>query len=370
MPRRILVLNERDLDNPRAGGAEVHVFEIFGRLAARGHEVRLLAASFPGAARETVMRGVHVRRIADRHLYYGLVPFAARRELRQGYDVVVDVLNKLPFFSPWLLRRPCLAITHHLFGETAFHQVAVPIALVTYLSEKLIPWAYARTPVMAISDSTRDDLVRRGLPATHISVVPPGVDHAAYHPGEAPHERAPLVLWIGRLEHYKRVDVMIDAMAEIRRRVPEARLAIVGAGGARTDLERRVQRQGLADAVEFTGFIDEEAKIAWLRRAAVLVSTSAKEGWGLTVIEGNACGTPSVASDVPGLRDSVRDGETGLLVPHGDPERLADAVVRILDDPTLRARLVAAGLAWAAGFDWERVADTTEALIERAIAAG
>lgn len=369
MPRRILVLNERDLENPRAGGAEVHVFEIFRRLAARGHDVRLLAASFRGGARETVLDGVRVRRLADRHLYYPIVHFAARREhARRPYDVVVDVLNKLPFFSPWFERPPVMAIVHHLFGRTAFDQVSFPIALATYWSEKLIPRAYRRVPFLAISPSTRDDLVARGVPAAHITVVPPGLDHGAYRVGDGDARRPPLVLWIGRLEHYKRVDVMIDAMATIRRRVPAARLVVVGSGGARPDLERRVASLGLGDVVDFAGYIGHDEKIAALQRAAVLVSTSAKEGWGLTIQEGSACGTPSVVSDVSGLRDAVRHEQTGLLVPHGDPAALAEAVTRLLCEPELRARLVANGLEWSRTFDWDVVADETERLLERAIA--
>jgi len=370
MPGRILVLNERDPSNPRAGGAEVHVFEIFSRLVRRGWEVTLLAASFRGARREETMDGIRVRRLADRHLYYALVPFAARREIRrQRPDVVVDVLNKLPFFSPWFVDPPCFVIAHHLFGTTAFRQVPFPIALATYLLEKLIPHAYARTPMMAISASTRDDLVARGIAPAHIEVVPPGVDHAAYRCDDAGKPRPPVVVWIGRLEHYKRVGLMLEAMVEIRRRVPAARLLVVGAGSARTDLERQVARLGLGDAVEFTGFLSEAAKVECLRRAAVLVNTSAKEGWGLTVIEGSACGTPSVASDVPGLRDSVRDGETGLLVGDGARE-LGEAVIRILTDQSLRERLVAEGLRWTANFTWEGAADITETLIEAAIRAG
>ena len=368
MPRRILVLNERDPANPLAGGAEVHVFEIFGRLVARGHDVTLLAASFRGCAREERMQGVEVRRLANRYLYYWCVPLTARREIRRRhYDIVVDVLNKLPFFSPWFLDLPCLVIAHHLFGRTAFSQVNAPVAAITYLSEKLVPIAYSRAPVMAISQSTKRDLVERGIPFDHIRVVPPGIDHRAYAVAAGLDTRAPIILWIGRLEHYKRADVVIDALVEMRRRVPAARLVIVGEGSARASLELRVGRQGLAAAVEFTGYVSEQEKIARLQRAAVVVNTSAKEGWGLTAIEANACGTPSVASDVPGLRDSVQDGATGLLYPYGDVRALGDAVVRILTDDGLRRRLVAQGLQWAAQFSWEQVADDTEALIEETI---
>jgi glycosyltransferase involved in cell wall biosynthesis len=315
------------------------------------------------------MHGIEVRRLAgNRYTYYPQMPFALRRELaREPADVVVDVLNKLPFFTPLVVDVPCCAIVHHLFGDTAFGQVPFPIAVATALAERAIPFAYRRTPMLAISESTRADLVARGIPAEHVVVAPPGIDGAAYAPGPLG-PRPPLIVWIGRLERYKRADVMIDAFVEVHRRVPTARLAVIGSGQARGSLEDLVRRRGLGAAVEFTGFISEARKIEYLQRAAVLVNTSVKEGFGLTVIEGNICGTPNVSTDVPGLRDSVRHGETGLLVPFNDTAALADATVRVLTDAPLRERLVVGGLAWASTFSWEHAADVTERVIEAAIA--
>ncbi len=366
MPRRILVLNERDPRSPMTGGAETHVFEIFRRLVARGHDVTVLAASFPGSAAEEVVDGVRVRRLANRYLYYFLVARAARREARTS-DVVVDVLNKLPFFSPWLVPLPCLAIVHHLFGTTAFRQVPLPVAIVSWLLEKLIPPAYRRTPMLAISPSTRADLAERGLDPAWIEVVPPGIDRHTHQAVDDGLDRDPIVLWIGRLEPYKRADVAIEAMLEVRTAVPNARLVIVGAGSARASLEAQVVEQGLDGYVRFTGYVCEEDKIEWIRGAQVVVQTSEKEGWGMTVIEANVCNTVAIATNVPGLRDSVRDGETGLLVEYGNTADLARAVVRVLTDRELRSHLIRGGSAWAERFDWDEVATRTEALIERAI---
>jgi glycosyltransferase involved in cell wall biosynthesis len=367
--RAILVLNERDPEHPLAGGAEVHVYEIFSRMVERGWSVTHLAASFPGGARETTVRGVRVVRLTNRYLYYVAVPLAARRELRRRrYDLVVDVLNKLPFLSPWLLGRPCFAIVHHLFGTTAFKQVPFPVALVTYLAEKLIPYAYRDTRMLAISPSTKEDLVARGIADGHVAVVPPGIDHNAYRPG-ARDSKHPIVLWVGRLEPYKRADIMLDAMRDIAEKVPAARLVIVGAGSARDALEAQARAAGLGDAVRFTGFVSEQEKIEWLRRAAVVVNTSEKEGWGMTVMEANACGVPAVSSDVPGLRDSTRHDVTGVLYPYGDAAALAAAVVRVLSDTGAYARMSAAALEWSARFTWDRVTDDAEALIGAAIDA-
>lgn len=365
--RSLLVLNERDPEHPLAGGAEVHIYEVFSRLVDRGWAVTHLAASFRGAERECTVRGIRVVRLAHRYLYYAVVPLAARRELRsRRHDLVVDVLNKLPFFSPWWLDAPCFAVVHHLFGSTAFNQVAVPFALVSFLLEKLIPYAYRDTRMLAISPSTKVDLVARGVPAEHVFVVPPGIDHRAYHAGATPDER-PLILWIGRLEPYKRADLMLDAMTEISTAFPEARLVFVGEGSARSDLEAKARKLGLERTVRFTGFLPDAEKVAWIQRASCLVNTSEKEGWGMTVIEANACGVPTVSSDVPGFRDSVRDGETGYLYPYGDHHALATRVLELLRDPATRRSMSEKALEWASRFDWERVTDDFERLLSVAI---
>lgn len=371
MARRILLLNERDPKHPLAGGAEIHLFEIFSRLAMRGYEITHLAASFRDGKREDEVMGVRVRRLANRYAYYGLVPFFARSEAATGrYDVVVDALNKLPFFSPWTTRLPCFAIAHHLFGTTAFRQVSFPVALVTWASEKLIPTAYRRTPILAISPSTKDDLVARGIAPSNVWVVPPGVDLVVYRLSGTLDEREPIVVWVGRLEPYKRADVMIKAMLRVIENRPDARLIIIGEGSDHGSLETMVEAAGIKEAVSFTGFVEEAEKVAWYRRAAAVVNTSEKEGWGMTMIEGNACGAPSVASDVPGLRDSVRDGQTGLLVPHGDAEALATALLRILDDKHLSRSFAEEGLNWAKRFSWDAVAEDVIQLIEEAINPG
>jgi glycosyltransferase involved in cell wall biosynthesis len=366
--RKILLLNERDPRNPLAGGAEVHVFEIFKRLAAKGHEVELLAASFAGCKSLEVVDGVRVHRLANRYLYYPTVPFALRAAVKRSRpDVVVDVLNKLPFLSPWVTKTPSFAIVHHLMGTTAFRQVSFPIAAVTWASEKLIPACYRSTPMFAISPSSRDDMIARGVSGDNIAVLPPGIDDALYGGGEPVADRAPTIVWIGRIEPYKCADHMLSALVKITEAVPEARLVVIGEGQARPDLEAQAARLGVADRVTFTGFISEQEKIDWLRKAAVVVNTSEKEGWGMTVIEGNACGVASVSSDVPGLRDSVRDGETGLLYSFGDIDALSTSIIRLLLDPGLRERLVGSARDWAQRFSWNRVAEDVENLLESAI---
>ncbi len=290
---------------------------------------------------------------------------AYKRELRgEHFDVVIEDINKLPFFAPRWANAPVLAVVPNLFGTTVFAETGPLEAAYVLLHEALIPRVYRATPFLAISESTRDDLVRRGIAAAHVSVVHCGLDHERFRPS-APKADRPTVVFLGRLRKYKGVDVLLDAFAEVRRKLPDVRLDIVGNGPHRRSLETRARRLGLGDAVTFGGYVSAQEKVARLSAAHVSVCPSPKEGWGLTVIESNACGTAVIASRSPGLVDSVRDGESGILVPHGDVKSLADAMLRVLGDPELRARLESQGLAWARTFTWDRCADEAYAVLER-----
>ncbi|HUK63761.1 MAG TPA: glycosyltransferase family 4 protein, partial [Dongiaceae bacterium] len=244
-------------------------------------------------------------------------------------------------------------IVPHLFGATAFQEASLPVALYVVALEALIPRVYRGCRFVVISESTRDDLVRRGIAASHIEVVHCGLDHETYRlDGSAVKAAHPTVLYVGRLRRYKGVEWLMRALPRVHARLPEARLVVVGDGPDRARLEARAAHLGVREAVEFRGFLPRAEKARLMREAWVLVQPSPKEGWGLTVVEAGACGTAVVAADSPGLRDSVRRGETGLLVPYGDDARLAEALLRVLEEPATRDRLAAAGTEWAARFHW------------------
>lgn len=341
---RVLILNERDPEHPKAGGAEVHVAEIFGRLAARGHEVVHLTSSFPGGAADQCADGMRFRRVGPLPLYYLHAARTCARETRAGrHDVVVECLNKLPFLSPVYAKAPVLSLCHHLFGEAAFLQVSWPVAAAVWSVERLIPWLYRRGPFVAISESTKGDLVRRGIAADRVEVHHPGIRRPDV-PVPDLLERGRRVVYVGRLEPYKNVDVLIRAVERLCERFPDVELVVIGEGADRPRLEKIAAEAGVAERVRFVGFVSEAEKDRWLASSRVCVCPSAKEGWGLTVIESNALGTPNVATDAPGLRDSVRDGETGFLVPEGDVEGFAGRIGALLGDDALAARMSAAAL--------------------------
>lgn len=358
------MINWQDRENPHAGGAELHLHEVFGRIAAAGHDVHVLCSGFRGAAPSVVLDGMHVHRVGSRFSF----PLYARRgyaALRRGgaFDVVVEDLNKVPLFvRRWGMRR-LVVLTHHLFGATAFREESIPVAAATWLAERPLARAYRGVPFEAVSQSTRDDLVARGVPAAAITVIYNGVDVAALTPAPAARSPVPLFVYLGRLKRYKRVDVVIRAFALLDR--PAARLEIAGKGDDRPRLERLVSRLGVADRVHFRGYVSEPEKEQLLRRAWASVLASPKEGWGISNLESAACGTPVIAADSPGIRESVLDGDTGFLVPGSDPAAFTAAMRGLVEQPELVERLGRNARQFAGTFTWERTARDTLAHLER-----
>lgn len=368
-PLKILVVNWLDRENPQAGGAEAHLHQIFGRLAARGHRVTLLTSGWRGCASTAELDGIRVHRCGGRHTLSLAAPRHYRRHLRdEPTDVVVEDLNKVPFFTPLWTQAPVALLVHHLFGATAFLEASPPLAAATWLLERPVPRVFRGLPTVAVSESTREDLVRRGLDRDQIEVIPNGIDLETFAPGhDGTRYDVPTVLYLGRLKRYKRVDLVLRAAAELKRRGRAFRVLVAGTGDRVGALQSLAAKLRLGSHVEFLGFVSEAHKRELLRRSWVHVLTSPKEGWGISNIEAAACGTPTVASDSPGLRESVVHGGTGFLVPHGDVIGLADTLDRVLSNPELRDRLGKAARRFAEGLSWSRSADAMEGFLNRVV---
>ena len=352
--RSLLAINFRDPAHPEAGGAELHLAHILREAVRRGWRVTWLASGFPGAPAESEFESMRVARRGDWWNFNLVVPGVLRKEFTNPTpDLIVEDINKVPCFTPWWTKAPVAVIVPHLFGVTALQEASLPVALYVMATEAMIPSVYRGAPVVAISESTRADLVARGIGRARVSVVHCGLDHATYRLDPAVAKSTqPTVVFVGRLRRYKGVDWVMRAFPAVRARLPEARLLVIGDGPFEAPLRRAAQKLGVAAAVDFLGFLPSAEKVRRLQEAWVVVQPSPKEGWGLTVIEAGACGTAVVAADSPGLRDSVRKDETGLLVPYGDDVALARALTRVLEDRPLRERLAAAGVQRAATFSW------------------
>ncbi|MGH7340770.1 MAG: glycosyltransferase, partial [Candidatus Rokuibacteriota bacterium] len=200
---RVLALNWRDPEHPEAGGAEVHLAEILSRWVRRGAQVTWIASSFPGAAHEAEIRGMRVLRRGSWWNANWAAARAVRALERQGpFDLLVEDINKIPYFAPLYAKSPVLAVVPHLFGTTVFAEASWPMALVVWAHEAFLPALYGRVPFLVISESTRDDLERRGVAGRRIVVSHCGIDHSRYSPG-GPKTEAPSAAYVGRLRRYK-----------------------------------------------------------------------------------------------------------------------------------------------------------------------
>lgn len=365
----ILLVNWQDRENPEAGGAEIQLHELFGRIAARGHDVTLLCSGWDGCAPRTEIDGIRVHRTGTRYTF----PFVARRYYHRvlracGHDVVVEDINKVPLWTPRWGARRVVALVPHLFGGTAFRELPAPLAAAVWAAERPLPRVYRGVPVEAVSESTAHDLADRGLDPRDIRVIYNGVDSNFFTPSPATRSPTPLFAYLGRLKRYKNVDAVIRAFAGLSH--PDAALEIAGTGDHEPQLRRLVASLDLGERVTFLGFVSEQDKLALLRRAWALALASPKEGWGITNLEAAACCTPVIAFDAPGIRESVRDGETGMLVRYGDLSAMTAAMHRLASHIGLVEQLGQNGRLFASTFTWERAADETVAHLAAEVQQG
>ena len=362
---KILAINWQDRKNPLSGGAEVHFHEIFGRIAKWGNEVTLLCSSFNGAKKREIVDGMKVIRLGKRYNFNFYVPFASQILFKNGnYDIVVDNINKIPFFTPLYVKIPILAIGYHFFGRSVYRETNFLSASYVYFSETLVPKIYKREIFSVLSESTKDELVKGGVDKNNIHIISPAIG-TGFTPNPDKKSREPLIVCVGRIKKYKCLNILLYVMKEIISQIPDVRLVVVGTGDYLVRLISLSEKLKLEKNVEFTGFVTETQKIEILQSAWLAVNPSPKEGWGITNIEANACGTPVIASNSPGLKDSVIDGKTGFLVKHGDINQLSKAIIKVILDKKLRETLSQSAVDWAKRFSWDNAARMTLNLMEK-----
>lgn len=364
---RILVLNYRDITHPMAGGAEVHLHRIFGKLVELGHSVMLFTTQFKGAPKDEVIDGMQIVRCGG-DLLFPLNCIRRVPKLIKAFepDIVYEDLNKLPLFSPYITKLPKLIQILHLWKSSIFREASFPAALGVWLGEKIIPFVYKNCYFSTISPSGKRELSELGIESGRISVIYCGTK-GEYLEAEKVRDKSPYFLWVGRFRKYKGVWVALEAFRIFSKKHPEVKLLFAGSGPEEAKMKAKAKAWGLKDKVEFLGVISEEDKIEFMSKALGILQTSFKEGWGLTVIEAGACGTTSVASDVSGLCDSVKGGETGLLFEAGNAKDCAGKMETLYESPALRSCLESAAKSYAGSFSWETAAKETLFLMQNII---
>jgi glycosyltransferase involved in cell wall biosynthesis len=350
---RVHLLAWRDLDDPEAGGSEVHAATVARLWAEAGVDVTMRTSEAAGLPRVLERDGYHVVRRGGRYLVF---PQAALAELsgRAGRrDGLVEIWNGMPFMSPLWTRGPNAVWLHHVHAE--MWQMTLPEPLATMgrlLERRFAPPFYRRTPIVTLAESSRRELVDRlGFSEDRVSVVAPGID-PRFVPGGA-RAAHPLVVAVGRLTPVKRFHLLIDALVEIKRDVPALEAVIVGEGYERPVLEARIADAGASAWLHLPGRLDDALLVDLYRRAWLLAASSAREGWGMTITEAAACGTPAVVTRISGHSDAVVDGVTGVLV---EPEALGRAIGALVRDDAERERLGKGAFEHARKLSWEATA--------------
>jgi glycosyltransferase involved in cell wall biosynthesis len=351
-PLHILVLADRDWLHHDTGGNGANLHAQISRWVERGNRVTVVAGQFPGGKDvERFGPRLVVHRMGTRVTVFPRAMLAVLRGVGRDADVVLEVINGITFLTPLWLRKPRVAMLHHVHRELFLEEYPKTGALLFWILERLpLRLLYRRTPFLTISRSAREDLVREGIPRENITVEYLGVEQDQFRRVERVPE--PRLVFVGRLKAYKRVEVLFDVLEA----VPGTVLDVVGEGDHRPDLEAEIERRGLGDRVVLHGYVDGARKAELYGRAWVNLTASASEGWSLTVMEAALCGTPSAALAVGGLWESVIHGETGLLA--HDTAELAERVRELVDDRELRERLGDAAERRARTFTWDRSATT------------
>lgn len=365
---KILVINWQCIRNPYGGGAEVHFHEIFSRIAQMGHTVVLLACHFEGASQYEIIDGVEIYRVGNRSLFNFYVPKnIVKLDKKYNFDIIIDDINKIPFYTPLYVKKPILAISHHFFGKSIFREASIPAGLYVIVSEYLMKFVYRKTPFSVVSQSTLEEFIRKGYNKKYFTVIYNAIDHHRFPFEIGEKESCPTVTYFGRLKKYKSVDHLIIAFEKVKKNIPNAKLFILGRGDFQTHLENLAKKLGVYNDTCFFGYVSEEDKVRLLSRSWCVVNTSMKEGWGITNIEANAAGTPVISANSPGLRDSVAVGKSGLLYEYGNINELAQKIELILSNDDERRKLSTGAIAWAKSFNWDTSAQQMLDLIERVL---
>lgn len=355
--RRIHLLAWRDLDDAEAGGSELHAHSIASRWAAAGIDVTMRTSAVAGLPERAERDGYRIVRRAGRHAVFpqgALAEFFGRHGRRDG---LVEIWNGMPWFGPVWAAGPKVTWLHHVHGPMWKMTLKPRHARIgEFIEQRLAPPLYRRTRVVTLAESSRRELVERfGFAADRVHVVHPGVD-PRFVPDESRRSPTPLIVAVGRLAPVKRFDQLVRAAASARRTIPELQLVIVGEGNERAAVEETIRTLAAGSWVRLAGRVDAAELIELYQRAWMVSSASVAEGWGMTLTEAAACGTPTVATDIVGHRDAVIDGSTGLLAPL---DALGSAMTRVLSDGDLRARLGTAARARAATLTWDAAAAST-----------
>lgn len=363
----ILILNWRDIKHPQAGGAEISTHEHAKRWVKEGHSVIQFSSAAPGEKEKEIIDAIQVIRRGNMYTVHLRAFFYYLFNLRNSIDLVVDEFHAIPFFTPLYVQAKKIAFIHETAEEIWFKNSSFPINILGFLFEPLFFKLYRNIPFMTVSESTKKDLKKFGIQEKQIYVIHNGI-HTRHTSSKK--EKKPTILYLGRLAKDKGTKDAFNAFFLIQKKIIDAKLWVVGkeeTPGYKRELEELAKKLGIEKKVTFFNYVTDEDKYNLLKKSWILIHPSIKEGWGLTVIEAAAQGTPTVAYDTAGLRDSIINKKTGLLVSRKTPEELAKKIIMVVEDKIMYNNLNKNALKWSKKFTWKDAADKSLELIRQII---
>ncbi len=360
-------MNWRDITNPSAGGAELVTHEIAKRWIRWGNHVGLLTSKYPSAKSDEIINGLAVTRTGGKYSVYLASAIRLLNNYAHSYDIIVDQINSIPFMTPLYCRVPIVSFVFQLTGEIYRQMLPKAVSRFAIALEPLLLRLYAKRPTIVLSNSTKRDLVSIGFRPDRIFVCHPGADHDRFMVG--PKTEYPSILYMNRFAKYKNPNHVVIAFRKVLNALPNSKLTMAG---ARTldeiqSAEKLVEDLDLLGSVEILPFVGGEAKVRLLQESWVHVLPSTKEGWGISILEAAACGTPTVGYNVAGVCDAVHHMETGLVVRNGSVESLADGIITILQDASIRTSLSEGAAKFAGDFTWDSTAKEAMVALHKAL---
>lgn len=364
---KILIYNWRDLKHEWAGGSEVYIFELAKRWVNMGHEVTFFCGQnvSNNLKEEEVVGKIRIYRRGNKFTLYFWGAYYYLTKFHGQFDVIVDVENGTPFFTPLFSRTPKVCLVHHVHGSQFFYEFPFPLSYIGFLIERyLFPIFYKNVPIIAVSNTTKNKLAKLGFQRSNIAVVHNAVKSIKKTGFSQTRFSHPTFVYLGRIKKYKRVDMLVRIMPEILKKVPNANLIIAGWGTEASTITDISMRSAVRKRVKIMGPVSESEKKYLLSKSWIFVNPSIGEGWGLSVIEANLYGTPAIAFRVPGLSESIKDKETGLLAEN--EKDLVSKILFVLMNQQERERLSKNAFLWAKQFNWDESAIKSSHILKKA----
>lgn len=355
MTKRILILQRKDIANPYSGGGVRVLHKIAKKLVEYGNDVTWISGNFKGGSKSDIIDGISIIRLQSGIALFFCLIFNHFNKLRHDFDLVIEAMTPIPFFTTIFMKNlKIIAVIYHLANNAIFmageNNLSFLINIPIRVLERLIPIFYKNTPILTFSSTAKCELIDYGINENNIFLAQEGIKLNKYRPIKQK-SSYPHIIHVGRIVKYKGIQYIMKSLPTIKKEIPNIKFSIVGTGPYKSKLQKLVKELGLADNVIFHGYVSEIKKMELLSEAHLLIMTSIKEGWATPVIEANACGTIAIGFNNPGIKETIVNGETGFLVPHGDINQLTFYCLKLLRNNVLLKKMEFKAITWAHKFN-------------------